>query len=100
MQAHASSKLKAMALGFILWLAAAFTGAAAPGAKGTEGEPTLNSKGFNAAKVCGHCHREIYANWKRSMHASAVEDPIFNVAFLKTYWRTRGKGGALCLRCH
>ena len=29
------------------------------------------------AESCGECHREIYEEWKTSIHAHAYEDPFF-----------------------
>ena len=34
------------------------------------------------AESCGQCHREIYEEWKSSIHARAFEDPYF-----QAYWK-------------
>jgi hypothetical protein len=46
------------------------------------------------AESCGQCHREIYAEWKSSIHAQAYQDPFFHA-----YW-TKDKHIWVCLNCH
>lgn len=46
------------------------------------------------AESCGQCHREIYEEWKSSIHAHAYEDPFF-----QAYWK-RDKNVWVCLNCH
>jgi hypothetical protein len=46
------------------------------------------------AESCGQCHREIYAEWKSSIHAQAYQDPFFHA-----YW-TKDKHVWVCLNCH
>ena len=46
------------------------------------------------AESCGTCHREIYEEWKGSVHAHAVEDPFF-----QAYWK-KDKNIWVCLNCH
>ncbi|MDR4472641.1 MAG: cytochrome c family protein [Nitrospira sp.] len=36
------------------------------------------------AESCGQCHREIYEEWKTSIHAQAYEDPFFKPTGRKT----------------
>jgi hypothetical protein len=38
------------------------------------------------AESCGVCHREIYEEWKTSIHAKAYEDPFF-----QAYWKKDGQ---------
>jgi hypothetical protein len=42
------------------------------------------------AESCGSCHREIYEEWKTSIHAQAYTDPFFHA-----YWTrdTAAAGG-------
>ncbi|MFO0767868.1 MAG: multiheme c-type cytochrome [Nitrospiraceae bacterium] len=35
------------------------------------------------AESCGSCHREIYEEWKSSIHAHAYEDPFFQAYLTK-----------------
>jgi len=47
------------------------------------------------AEACGECHKSIYAQWKRSTHASALSDIQFQAELSKPdspRW--------LCLNCH
>lgn len=46
------------------------------------------------AESCGACHREIYEEWKTSIHAKAYEDPFF-----QAYWK-KDKNIWVCLNCH
>jgi hypothetical protein len=46
------------------------------------------------AESCGQCHREIYDEWKTSIHAHAYEDPFF-----QAYWK-KDKNIWVCLNCH
>lgn len=47
-----------------------------------------------SAESCGQCHREIYEEWKSSIHAHAYEDPFF-----QAYWK-KDKNIWVCLNCH
>lgn len=46
------------------------------------------------AESCGTCHREIYEEWKSSIHASAYRDPFF-----QAYWK-KDRNIWVCLNCH
>ncbi len=46
------------------------------------------------AESCGECHREIYEEWKRSIHAHAYDDPFF-----QAYWK-KDHNIWVCLNCH
>lgn len=46
------------------------------------------------AESCGQCHRDIYEEWKTSIHAHAYEDPFF-----QAYWK-KDKNIWVCLNCH
>jgi hypothetical protein len=46
------------------------------------------------AESCGTCHREIYEEWKTSIHAKAFQDPFF-----QAYWK-KDKNIWVCLNCH
>lgn len=47
-----------------------------------------------SAEECGTCHREIYEEWKTSIHAHAYDDPFF-----QAYWKRDGNVW-VCLNCH
>jgi hypothetical protein len=46
------------------------------------------------AESCGTCHKEIYEEWKTSIHSQAYRDPFFHA-----YW-TKDKHVWVCLNCH
>jgi hypothetical protein len=46
------------------------------------------------AESCGTCHKEIYEEWKTSIHSKAFEDPFF-----QAYWK-KDKHIWVCLNCH
>ncbi len=46
------------------------------------------------AESCGTCHKEIYEEWKTSIHSQAYRDPFFYA-----YW-TKDKHVWVCLNCH
>lgn len=47
-----------------------------------------------SAEECGKCHRDIYAEWKASIHAHAYQDPFF-----QAYWK-KDENIWVCLNCH
>lgn len=46
------------------------------------------------AESCGTCHREIYEEWKTSIHSKAFVDPFF-----QAYWK-KDRNIWVCLNCH
>ncbi|MEK7220765.1 MAG: multiheme c-type cytochrome [candidate division NC10 bacterium] len=66
--------------------------------------PTLagEAKGnpYTSAKVCAGCHEDIYQMWSRSLHATALTDPVFDVVYMQVLKATDGKTRETCLRCH
>jgi hypothetical protein len=46
------------------------------------------------AEDCGLCHREIYEEWKTTIHSHAFKDPFF-----QAYWK-KDKHIWVCLNCH
>ncbi len=50
--------------------------------------------------ICGECHRDIYDMWRRSAHAKALEDPIFQDAWRDTRSREGDAVSRVCLACH
>lgn len=53
---------------------------------------------FNSSEQCGSCHRDIFAAWKKSAHARAVEDPLF-VDAMRELSAVQGDV-RVCLQCH
>lgn len=60
----------------------------------------VDPTGYTAAQVCGSCHAAIYDSWKRSLHAFALSDPIFDTAYMLAVKDGGAEAGRLCLRCH
>ncbi len=73
-----------------------------PGAViGAEPQDAPPSKeAFSSSAVCGRCHVEIYDHWRNSLHARAIEDPIFRTAYYEAYTLSGGEAKFLCLKCH
>ena len=55
---------------------------------------------FEKPEVCGGCHKEIYSQWKGSMHSNAWTDPIYRAALKLADKGTKGKVTKLCIGCH
>lgn len=62
-------------------------------------KPKISETGYTSAMVCGSCHSDIYNSWKRSMHASSLSDPVFEVALMQAL-KVDEKARTLCLGCH
>jgi len=64
----------------------------------------LAADGLENTGICGGCHNAILAQWKGSMHANALIDPIFQAAtklFLSEVTSEGDREEALaCVRCH
>ncbi len=61
---------------------------------------TLETNALNPSSRCGDCHQQIYEMWRRSMHAGAVTDPVFQASYMRAYHETAGRAREVCLRCH
>ncbi len=66
--------------------------------RGQAGE--AKSSPYTSAKVCAGCHEDIYQMWSRSLHATALTDPVFDVVYMQVLKATDGKARESCLRCH
>jgi hypothetical protein len=60
----------------------------------------VKSTGYTSSAVCGQCHTEIYKNWRNSLHALAVKDPIFQAAYAEVIMDGIPGAKRLCLTCH
>lgn len=54
----------------------------------------------SSAEVCGDCHREIQAGWKRSAHAAAMESRLFQDALKMAESDFGASARKTCLGCH
>ena len=64
------------------------------------GEVPLSLDQFQGAPECGVCHKQIYQQWKGSMHAAAFSDPIWRALVAIGSEETEGKIDKLCIGCH
>ncbi len=55
---------------------------------------------FEDPKVCSTCHRDIYSEWSKSMHAYAWEDKWYQPDYLLAHQQTDGATDVLCGACH
>ncbi len=60
----------------------------------------IKKRDYVSAKVCRECHPKIYTMWNNSMHAHAMDDPIFKATYALAYTKTWGRAAKVCLRCH
>ncbi len=56
--------------------------------------------GFVSSVNCAKCHIDIFGYWKDSMHAHALDDPIFQVAYMQALSKEGDGIREVCLRCH
>jgi hypothetical protein len=54
----------------------------------------------SSAELCGDCHREIQAGWKRSAHATAMESRLFQDALKAAEADFGVSARKTCLGCH
>ena len=55
---------------------------------------------FDSAQSCQVCHQEHYNEWSRSMHAFAMQDPIFIKGWLEEQELHPETGERFCIQCH
>jgi len=67
---------------------------------GARDEPKVNPHGYTSAVVCGSCHEDIHASWKRSLHAMSIRDPIFRSEYMEALVEYGDEARTLCLSCH
>ncbi len=61
---------------------------------------TGSAPNFSSSVSCGKCHTDIYNYWQQSLHAQALEDPIFQAAFMVVLKEVGNGVRELCLGCH
>lgn len=59
---------------------------------------------FNAPSACGECHVTLHDEWRGSVHAVALQDPVFQ-AITKMFWDDAKNDGErheceACIKCH
>lgn len=55
---------------------------------------------FQPAEACKTCHPRHYEEWRGSMHAYAITDPVFHAMHRLAQKETDGKIGKFCISCH
>jgi hypothetical protein len=60
----------------------------------------LTAEELRDPNVCASCHPAQVADWSRSMHAYASDDPIFIAMNKRGQRETNGALGDFCVKCH
>lgn len=60
----------------------------------------LTAEQLRDPQACKDCHPDHVAQWSRSMHAYAAEDPVFLAMNKKGQRETNGALGTFCVNCH
>jgi hypothetical protein len=76
-----------------------FLGLLAAGSLAQGASPVSKGKPVRS-DICGECHRDIYRMWRGSIHARALEDPIFLDAYRETSAAEGETISRICLTCH
>lgn len=94
----------ALIIGFVLPVASFFPAQTAPAEEspgaGKFADIHLNPNGVSPSAECGKCHKDIYSDWKNSLHAQAPYNPVFQTAFLQAYFERGEEVRQICLNCH
>ena len=61
------------------------------------GLPAVRREGYTSSQVCGTCHTMIHKQWENSLHASSIDDPVFQGVFGQVEKEENRK---FCLKCH
>jgi nitrate/TMAO reductase-like tetraheme cytochrome c subunit len=62
--------------------------------------PSIPSSTFTSEQFCSQCHRARAGEWAGSMHAQALEDPVYRAKLAEGERATGGAIGAFCTPCH
>jgi len=60
----------------------------------------LNTQGFSPSRQCGQCHRELFNQWQRSLHADSSGNAVFQAAYMQVYFEQGERARPACLSCH
>jgi len=58
--------------------------------------PSVKKEGYTESQTCGACHTVIYKEWRNSLHASSISDPVFLGVFNEIEKEKKN----FCLKCH
>ncbi len=62
--------------------------------------PRWKKGDFQPAENCKTCHPRHYEEWRGSMHAYAITDPVFHAMHSLAQRETGGELGDFCISCH
>jgi hypothetical protein len=62
--------------------------------------PLWREQDFLPPEACKPCHPQHYEEWRGSMHAYAITDPVFYAMNALGQKETGGELGDFCIRCH
>ncbi len=66
----------------------------------TDNGEFIDPKSFPTAEYCGHCHQQVYAEWRQSVHANAFRNPWY-VKNVNMFINERGiEYSRHCEGCH
>ena len=63
-------------------------------------EPTLDPTAFHTSRDCEVCHADHVAEWRTSMHAYAMIDPVFRALSQVRVADHGGRQAQFCTECH
>ena len=67
---------------------------------GEDAAPKYTVERLQDPGTCMECHPKHYAQWSGSMHAYAIEDPVFRAMHARGQRETGGALGLFCVNCH
>ena len=63
-------------------------------------DPALTREQLLNPESCKDCHPKHYREWSGSMHAYAIQDPVFQAMNRRGQEETNGELGEFCVNCH
>jgi Flp pilus assembly protein TadD len=73
---------------------------ALPGNAAAEGKGFLQPDAFPDAAYCGHCHQEVYRQWRQALHSNSFRTPFYRTS-VNILLRTKGiEFTRHCDSCH
>ncbi|MBI4815967.1 MAG: hypothetical protein HY791_06915 [Deltaproteobacteria bacterium] len=63
-------------------------------------EPTVSPASFKSSEECQACHPTHFAEWRSSMHAYSMVDPLFRALVAIRSADFDGARDAFCIQCH
>jgi len=63
-------------------------------------KPALSSDDYESPDFCKACHKDLFTQWKGTMHAYSSSDPFYAGTFVLASKETNGLVDHFCSRCH